>query len=870
MAQLAAALALLATSGAGAATVTWNGNAGNGSLSDGGNWDGGAAPVAGDTLDFSAITSATTLNADFGDGRTFASAILGTGVLTLSGDLRVNTLTNAYTLAVSSTGSLTVTGDLVATVESRGGSSKFLHSNEGTVTVGGKAIGYSNVGNSVVYEYAAVTGNTRPIIARGIAYKCGSSGQLYMKLQSNGNNAGSWVVGADGFSFASVRNAAYSTFWAQYASVTLYSSADWTLANSKKYNTSNGDLYVPSDSGSSLVIDTSDYTTPANPHTITLNGRIVAYNPVTIMGCGTVVVNTTGSSTSVAEDLRHTCITNETTLSVTDTATLQINAGKKITGNGTISLASGTKLLLPNAGGGTATIPSLAPAAGSTIAVSNLVVGMPAIAITGGLTLPDEGSVTLKIGGTSQLADGIYTVISATDALPSGAVNHITFDASAVVSGDCSLYAKGGVLLLLVGVSEPGNGIWVGGADTKMSTAVNWLNDTVPVAGDTLNFMAVATATTLNADFGDDRTFASAKLGSGVLTLTGSLRVNTLTNAHTLAIASTGSLAVTGDLVGYAGANENKPLLYSNYGTVTVGGRVRFRDCGTSKNECHVSQYAVADENSTPIIADGLAYHAAKTGTSWYSGYLVANLGSIGSGPGKWVVGAGGFTFPASRDIGHSGFRANNQEIVLYSSANWTLDQTYRHTGNDLYIRGTGMVTIDTTDYNDHTTPRTVTLKGYVNAQDSAATQLTITGNGKVVLASVTANNHTNVVTGTIAVTNNATLQINKDVVVGGAGGISLAAGTTLALPANADRTLTARDIVPVMLPAEGTATLCIDGDAPLLVGDHVLFNHVPAGYATHLAVVGTAISGHPLKLKDDGEHLILNIQPNGTTILIK
>ena len=31
-----------------------------------------------------------------------------------------------------------------------------------------------------------------------------------------------------------------------------------------------------------------------------------------------------------------------------------------------------------------------------------------------------------------------------------------------------------------------------------------------------------------------------------------------------------------------------------------------------------------------------------------------------------------------------------------------------------------------------------------------------------------------------------------------------------------------------------------------------------------------TKNNGHPLKLKDDGEHLILNVQPNGTTILIK
>nr|MCR5751854.1 hypothetical protein [Kiritimatiellia bacterium] len=373
------------------------------------NWSDGIVPTENPTIKWSSPITLT-------NSGNFAPNTLtipdDSAVVTLAGELTVNCLTNASKLAVASTGSLTVTGDLVATVESNGGSRTFLHSNEGTVMVGGKAIGYTNVGGFPdVYEYAAATENTRPIQARGIAYQCGGSGQLGMKLQSSGNTAGSWVVGADGFSFPSCRNANYTTFFAEYAPVTLYSADNWTLANSKKNNTTRGDLYVSDRSGSSLVIDTSDYVTPETQRTVTLKGRIVAYNPVTIKGCGTVVVDTTGSNTSVFEDFQHTCLTNAATLSVTDTATLQINAGKKITGNGTISLAAGTTLALDASALGTIGDEGFTPC-------------VPALA------LPETGTATLRIDGARRRF-GDYVIA----AVASGTSDNVTIDPSSQVLG---------------------------------------------------------------------------------------------------------------------------------------------------------------------------------------------------------------------------------------------------------------------------------------------------------------------------------------------------------------------------------------------------------------------------------------------------
>ena len=86
-----------------AEAAVWTGNAGNGSMSDGGNWEGGSAPAAGDALDFSAVTVATTLSADFGDSRGFGAVTMG-----ISGDASAKKVPYALTTC-GGFGSATVT-----------------------------------------------------------------------------------------------------------------------------------------------------------------------------------------------------------------------------------------------------------------------------------------------------------------------------------------------------------------------------------------------------------------------------------------------------------------------------------------------------------------------------------------------------------------------------------------------------------------------------------------------------------------------------------------------------------------------------------------------------------------------------------------
>jgi hypothetical protein len=269
-----------------------------------------------------------------------------------------------------------------------------------------------------MYQYYTATVKTKPIHAKGLAYDCGGSGRLYAFLYSySGDMNGRWVIGSNGISFPSARQASYSRFYTQSsAPVTLGSSADWALANSGKNSSSGGDLFAQS--GASIALDTSDVDDSSVGRTITLNGRVLiaanAANPgLIVKGCGTVIVNTTGSHSSLTEEQKNTCI--NTALAVTDTAILKVNAGKKILGSGTISLSSGTTLALESTSREFAT-PDIVPVA-----------------------LPAEGGATIRIDGT-RLASGEYVLCTLASA-PENLDDRVTVTGEAIDGRRCNVKA---------------------------------------------------------------------------------------------------------------------------------------------------------------------------------------------------------------------------------------------------------------------------------------------------------------------------------------------------------------------------------------------------------------------------------------------
>ena len=380
------------------------GNGGN--LSDPDNWTTGVVPMSGEvTFDFTAPTTLTV-------GDTFkADTIIipsSSAVVTIgAGDLQLSgSLTNAMRLAIAEGASLNVAGDLVTTGVN-GGAPIFLYSNEGSVTVG-RVVCSSVGGAATPTQYQLVSENTKPIKTCGFVSDKQGGNRVFFKLNAANSGTGAWVVGADGFTFNNAEDRWNSCFYAQSANVTLYSSADWTLANSGRHSTDRGDLCVY-DGSASITIDTSDYDEPENTekkHTVTLKGRLDAQGNVTIAGCGTLVVDTTNSNSSLSELDQNTNIASGKTIAVTDTATLQVNAGKKILGAGTISLSSGTTLALASISRGFAT-PDIVP-----------------------VMLPDEGAATIRIDG-KRLVSGKH-VLCTLASVPENLSSHVIVTGTAL------------------------------------------------------------------------------------------------------------------------------------------------------------------------------------------------------------------------------------------------------------------------------------------------------------------------------------------------------------------------------------------------------------------------------------------------------
>ena len=371
---------------------------GSGDLGTSSNWSGGAVPTENPTIKWS---SPITLTNSGGFAPNTLTIPDDSAVVTLAGALTVNCLTNASKLAVASGATLTVVGKIVATPTVSGGTSYFLYSNEGTVTVGGEARGIGFDGWPRVYQYQVENANTQPIRARKLVYDCPGGKRIYMHLSSAGDKPGKWVVGEDGMTFAGTRQAAYTKFLVENsgADVTLYSSADWTLKNTGVNGTDNGDLHVRNNA--TLTIDTSDYDDSTIRRTVTLEGRLNVESTVTITGCGTVEIATTKHN-----GLAETTVASGKTLAVTDTATLKVNAGKKILGAGTISLAAGTTLALESTDREFAT-PDIVP-----------------------VTLPEEGKATINIDGT-RLRSGEH-VLCTLASVPENLADHVTVTGTAL------------------------------------------------------------------------------------------------------------------------------------------------------------------------------------------------------------------------------------------------------------------------------------------------------------------------------------------------------------------------------------------------------------------------------------------------------
>ena len=278
------------------------------------------------------------------------------------------------------------------------------------------------------------------------------------------------------------------------------------------------------------------------------------------------------------------------------------------------------------------------------------------------------------------------------------------------------------------------------------------------------------------------------------------------------------------------------------------------------------------------LLSDPLGKHCAVA--RWRFGLLCRRvhdwlLSAVlwqhsGRAESEWIVGSDGMAFSA----GGASSNAKNCYVVegadstLLSQADWAIGTS----GNgysiaDIYINGKKL-TVDTKDYDDNAVSRTVTLNGRIYAPSKSGTSLSITGNGtfKVATSVTSGKLKYTCISNTVEVADTATLQLDEGASYQIAN-VSLAAGTTLALPNSSAGSFVTRSIEGVTLPASGTVNLVIDGPE-LPYGDYTILSCVPDNYR-NFAVSGTALGSRPARLSVDGSSLKLTIHKRGFIISV-
>ena len=668
----------------------WTGAAGDGKMSTDGNWLDGVAPsVAGTDLDFSGVAVDATIIGDI--DVTFGAVKMGDGVITFTGEkMKAASFSDTRKVAVDAGSAVTVVGDL--TINAKDG--------DGIVNK------VDEDGRFVVDGTLTITGGSiHPLLHTGLGYIVVGGIVLDDQLYSTKDGRSQkWVIGSSGITGTG---------------------HIWCLSNKEN------DCWIyPDDSDFDIdvnmvlreAIDHHELNTTGygddSPHTITLNAGLADKGHLYIAGTGKVVVNSVPAATGGKSAY-------EGNVTVQDTATLAINADKKLT-TGTITFAAGTALEVPSTG-----------------------VEMGAIAFSG------EGTVMLKVAaGDSALDAGTYTLVTSSSALPNNVLAKFSLDAS-LVKGDADAWLEvggdGKSLVLNIGDrSRADAGVWIGGSGS-FSAAVNWKNGQVPVAGGDLDFSGVTANMTINCGDMSGTKFGAVTMGAGAITFTGSFMAASFSDTSKIAVGANSTVTLDGDLSFSGSGNYYLTYKVDEGGAFVVTGTI------TASESADVRPYSRS--SSGYIVAKGLV-NSEKDG--W-------NFRLNNDNPAKWVVGKNGFS---GGSAGFWSFNNSNAETTIKADADFDID-TWLSTGT---TTGKGM-SIDTAGWTDPEASYTITVNNCI----IGVKPLTVLGGGKFVCnyTPQKANGQNYPYSGAITVTNTATLAINPGKYPT-TGAITLNEGTTL------------------------------------------------------------------------------------------
>ena len=361
----------------------WSGAGRDGDFDTAANWEDGRVPAAGENIDFSAMPAATAIAVTgASSGRKFGTATMGDSVVTFTGNVAFEGITDTSKIAVGENATVTLDGDL----EFSGAGKQYVVN---TVAAGGTfAVTGDVVANTdfTGYVFHSKTPGGGAVQARGLVNNATTnSDQWAFRINSDGEGKVYWTIGDHGLS-------------------------------GSRYFWTNGSRPVeirPLDSGFTISTEVginSDVTfnttgADGNPHTITIgdgtNGHIERNGALTVKGAGMVTANFVGPSSNALS----------APVTVTNTATLAVNAGKKLT-TGLITVNEGAKFALPQTGtvalGGNLTL-----AAGAVLEFNLQGSAETTLDVNGKtLALPGSG-VAVNIAAGSAFKPGkTYTLVS--------------------------------------------------------------------------------------------------------------------------------------------------------------------------------------------------------------------------------------------------------------------------------------------------------------------------------------------------------------------------------------------------------------------------------------------------------------------------
>ena len=522
----------------------WTGLAGDGKMSTGGNWLNGVAPsAAGTDLDFSGVISAANIIGDI--DVMFGAVTMGTGVITFSGDkMRAASFSNTRKIAVDADSTVVVAGDLT------------IDYTEGDGIVSKVDAG----GTFVVDGIITITGGSvHPVLNVGDGYIVAGGIVVNSTLYSTKDvTTQKWAIGPSGITGQNfiwcLANSANDCWIHPYTN-------DFTIA----VNT------VVRSSIDHHELNTTGYG-DGLPHTITLDAGCADNGQLYIAGTGKVVVNSVPTATSDKAAYSGG-------VTVTNTATLAINEGKKLT-TGTITFAAGTTLEVPSSG-----------------------------VETGVIAFSGEGTVTLKVSGGA-LADGDYALVTSTADLPAGVASRFTVDAQ-TESRTCLYTLDNRSLRLAVGETAIAAlpCIWTGAAgDGKMDTAGNWLYDRKPETVGAAVLIPSEAATIDNNISGFAPSSITFGNGSGAVTIAG----NPITGVDTVVNTSSSASHTIDVPVYFSGDIQVKQPAMAELADLTKS-HVTFAGGAYA-----APGYAIENGNSTAVYSRCMygKYYLASTASS--------------------------------------------------------------------------------------------------------------------------------------------------------------------------------------------------------------------------------------------------------------